>query len=275
MALAPTATLSERIAYILLWVFCGAIFFFLLVPILVVLPLSFNPISFFTYPMSGFSMRWYEDYLLRQNWQLATRNSFLIATLTMLAATPLGTLAALGLNRATFKGKPIIVGILIAPLVVPVIITACGTYFFFSWLGLTSTLTGLVLAHTVLATPFVVIIVTATLAGFDTNLVRAASSLGATPVRVFFTVIMPIIMPGLVTSAVFAFVTSFDEVVIVNFIASVEQHTLTREIWKGIREELSPTVLAVATIMVLISVIVLTAIELLRRRTERLQGIRP
>ncbi|MSO93722.1 MAG: ABC transporter permease, partial [Rhodospirillales bacterium] len=253
MALAPTATPTERISYYLLWIFCGAIFFFLLVPILVVLPLSFNPISFFTYPMSGFSLRWYEDYLFRQNWQLATRNSFLIATLTMCVATPLGTLAALGLNRATFKFRPVIVGVLIAPLVVPVIITACGTYFFFSWLGLTSTLTGLVLAHTVLATPFVVIIVTATLAGFDTNLVRAASSLGATPVRVFFTVIMPIIMPGLVTSAVFAFVTSFDEVVIVNFIASVEQHTLTREIWKGIREELSPTVLAVATIMVLIS----------------------
>ena len=274
MALAPTATPMERIWYYLLWVFSGAVFFFLLVPILVVLPLSFNPISFFSYPMPGFSLRWYEDYLFRQNWQLATRNSFLIATLTMVLATALGTLAALGLNRATFKFKPVIVGILIAPLVVPVIITACGVYFFFSWLGLTSSLTGLVIAHTVLATPFVVIIVTATLSGFDLNLVRAAASLGASPVRIFYTVIMPLIMPGLISSAVFAFVTSFDEVVIVNFIASVEQHTLTREIWKGIREELSPTVLAVSTIMVLISIVVLTAIELLRRRTERLQGVR-
>ena len=166
-------------------------------------------------------------------------------------------------------------GVLISPLVVPSIITALGVYFFFTSIGLTRTLTGLVLAHTVLATPFVVIIVSATLTGFDINLARAAASLGASPTRAFLTVTLPVILPGLISSAVFAFVTSFDETIVVLFLAGVEQHTLTREIWKGVREEVSPTILAVGTLMVLVSIVVLTSVELLRRRGERLKGSGP
>ena len=272
MALADNTSTPERVSYYALWVVCWAIFFFLLAPILVVLPLSFSSETLFTYPIPGWSFRWYEDYLTNPAWQRATKNTFIIATATMVLATPLGTLAALGLHRATFRYKGALLGVMIAPLIVPIIITATGLFFFFSRLGLTSSLTGLILGHTVLAVPFVVIIVSATLSGFDTNLARAAASLGATPTYVFFSVIVPLILPGLVTSAVFAFITSFDEVIIVNFMASVEQHTLPREIWKGVREMISPTVLAVATFMVLLSVVVLTAIEMLRRRSERFQG---
>ena len=262
---------SERVWSALLWLFCGFIFLFLLVPLLVVLPLSFNSTSFFSYPMTGFSLRWYQEYLDKDSWQIATKNSFIIATCTMLLATALGTMASLGLYRVTFKWKWIIEGILIAPLIVPVIIIAIASYFFLASIGLLNTLAGLIVAHTVLATPFVVIIVSATLAGFDINQARAAASLGAPPVRAFFTAVVPAILPGLVTAAVFAFVTSFDEVVVVNFIAGPEQYTMTKELWKGTHEELRPTVLAVAAIMVLVSVIVLTAIEFLRRRGEGLR----
>jgi putative spermidine/putrescine transport system permease protein len=275
MYLDPTASWSERAWYAFLWLFCGVVFFFLLVPLLVVLPLSFNSSFFFSYPLTGFSLRWYQEYISKESWQIATKNSLVIATCTMLLATTLGTMASLGLHRATFKWKWVIEGALIAPLIVPVIIIAIASYFFFATIGLLNTLSGLIVAHTVLASPFVVIIVSATLAGFDINQARAAASLGASPIRVFFTVIVPAILPGLVTAAVFAFVTSFDEVVIVNFIAGPEQYTMTKEMWKGTREELRPTVLAVAAIMVLVSIFVLTAIEMLRRRGEKLQKSSP
>jgi putative spermidine/putrescine transport system permease protein len=268
-----TASRSERVGYGLLWVFSGLVFFFLLVPLLVVLPLSFNTTTFFSYPLAGFSLRWYEEFLSSHTWQIATRNSLFIATAAMCLATVFGTLAAFGLHRIKARWRPALIGLLIAPLVVPVIILAVSSYFFFASIGLLNTLAGLVVAHTVLSTPFVVIIVTASLSGFDVNQARAAASLGAAPLRVFFTVTMPGILPGLVTGAVFAFVTSFDEVVVVNFIAGPDQYTITREMWKGTREELRPTVLAVATILVLVSALVLTAIELLRRRAERLQVV--
>lgn len=258
-----------------LWVVCALGFIFLITPIVIILPLSFNAEPYFSYPMPGWSLRWYENYVSDPAWQRATRNSFVVAISTMCLATPLGILAALGLSRRNLPLKPVIMGVLISPLVVPSIITALGVYFFFTSIGLTRTLTGLVLAHTVLATPFVVIIVSATLTGFDINLARAAASLGASPTRAFLTVTLPVILPGLISSAVFAFVTSFDETIVVLFLAGVEQHTLTREIWKGVREEVSPTILAVGTLMVLVSIVVLTSVELLRRRGERLKGSGP
>jgi putative spermidine/putrescine transport system permease protein len=157
-------------------------------------------------------------------------------------------------------------------MIIPTIITAVTMYFFFNSVGLLNTMTGIVIAHTVLALPFVVIIMSATFSNLDVNLLRAAANLGASPFRAFRTVVVPTIVPGLVTSAVFSFVTSFDEVVIVNFIAGPAQHTLTREIWKGTREELRPTILAVAVILVAMSAVVFAIIEVLRRRAERLQA---
>ena len=155
MALPANSTTLDRVTYYALWVFCSFVFLYLTAPILVVLPLSFNAEAYFTYPMPGFSTRWYEDYLTAPEWRLATKNSFLIAIATMCLATPLGTLAALGLDRANFRFKAVIVGVLISPLIVPIVITAVGVYFFYSMLGLTGTLVGLIIVHTALATPFV------------------------------------------------------------------------------------------------------------------------
>jgi putative spermidine/putrescine transport system permease protein len=140
--------------------------------------------------------------------------------------------------------------------------------------GLAQTLPGLILAHTALGTPFVVITVTATLIGFDHSLTRSAASLGSPPTNTFFKVILPLILPGVISGALFAFITSFDEVVVVLFLAGFEQRTIPRQMWAGIREQISPTILAVATLLVMVSIVLLTTLELLRRRNERLRGIR-
>jgi putative spermidine/putrescine transport system permease protein len=254
------------------WGICALVLLFLTAPILVILPLSFNSEPYFSYPIPGWSLRWYEHFFTSPAWQRALRNSLVVATATTAVATPLGTMAALGLTRPDFPLRGVVAALLISPMVVPSVITAVGLYFFYSRIGLSESLLGLVLAHTVLATPFVVIIVGATLAGFDVTLPRAAASLGARPLWTFLTVTLPLILPGIVSGAVFAFVTSFDEVVVVIFLAAVEQHTLTREMWKGIRENINPTILAVACLMAAISIVVLTSVELLRRRSARLRG---
>jgi putative spermidine/putrescine transport system permease protein len=166
-------------------------------------------------------------------------------------------------------------GLLISPMIVPIIITATGLFFFFSSVGLAQTYLGLILAHALLGTPFVVITVTATLTSFDRSLMRAAANLGASPLRAFFSVQAPLILPGVISGALFAFVTSFDEVVVVLFLAEPDQRTIPRQMWSGLREQVSPTILAVATILVLISLALLTSLELLRRNVERLKAGAP
>jgi putative spermidine/putrescine transport system permease protein len=172
-----------------------------------------------------------------------------------------------------FKG--VIMAILISPMIVPLIISAAGMYFFYSRIGLQGTYWGVVLAHAALGTPFVIITVTATLVGFDRSLTRAAANMGAGPLRTFFKVQMPLILPGVVSGGLFAFITSFDEVVVVLFLGSAAQKTLPWEMFTGLREQISPTILAVATIMVALSVVLLTTLEYLRRRSERLRGMSP
>ena len=171
--------------------------------------------------------------------------------------------------------RGIAMAVLISPMIVPVIISAAGMFFFYSKIGLAQTMPGLILAHAALGTPFVVITVTATLIGFDHSLTRAAASLGATPTTTFFKVIMPLVTPGMISGALFAFITSFDEVVVVFFLAGFEQRTIPRQMWAGIREQISPTILAVATLMVFFSIILLITLEMLRRRSERLRGLSP
>ena len=190
-------------------------------------------------------------------------------------ATALGTLAALGLSRSEMPYKAAITSLLISPMIVPLVITASGMFFFYSSINLAKTYTGVILAHVTLGIPFVIITVTATLSGFDTNLIKASQSLGAHGWITFRRVIMPLIMPGMISGALFAFITSLDEIVAVIFIADVEQRTIPRQMFSGIREQISPTILAVATILVLISIMLLTIIELLRRRSERLRGVTP
>ena len=279
MAVAPYATPLEKVWYYTFRVLCGLIFFFLIMPILVIIPLGFNPVPFFTYPMEGFSWRWYGEIFgdspISILWQRSMVNSVVIAVCATLLATVLGTLAALGLTRANFPGKAALMAVLISPIMVPIVVIAVGMFYFYAQVGLVSTLGGIILAHTTLGVPFVVITVSATLQGFDHNLVRAGAILGANPVRVFRKVTLPIITPGVVSGSLFAFAASWDEIVVVLFLASTEQHTVPRRMWSGIRELLSPTIIAAATMLIIVSILLMFTMEWLRRRSERMRGITP
>jgi len=270
----------ERVWHYSFKFICGAIFFFLIFPLVIIVPLSFNSVPFFTFTQemlsfdpAGYSMKWYDDFFTNPNWQGAVKNSFIIAFFATILATSLGTLAALGLSKPYMPYKALLMSILISPMIVPLIISAAGMFFFYSRAGLQGTYLGVIMAHTALGTPFVLITVTATLVGFDNSLVRAASNLGASPSRVFFKIIVPLITPGVISGALFAFITSFDEVVVVLFVGSYKQRTIPWQMFSGIREQISPTILAVATILVLISITLLVVLELLRRRNERMRGI--
>lgn len=300
MALPAYTTIWGRLGHWTYLAFCGLVFLFLIAPILVIVPLSFNAEPYFTFTEgmlrfdpAAFSLRWYRDILQNgmsdpgaafgwhyvvdvwsnAQWVHSLKNSFVIAVATTILSMALGTLAALGLTSPNMPARGLIMSALISPMIVPVVITSAGMYFVFSTLGLTGTFTGIIAAHTVLGTPIVLITVAATLEGFDRNLIRAGLSLGASPATVFFKVVLPLILPGVVSGGVFAFATSFDEVVTVIFLADFDQRTVPRQMWSGIREQISPTILAMATILVLVSIGLLTAVEMLRRRSNRIRGI--
>jgi putative spermidine/putrescine transport system permease protein len=265
-------TTTQRIAWNTTIVVSALVMIFLVAPILAIMPLSFSSGPYLTYPLPGFSLRWYDEFLNSAKWTSAVKNSLIIGIASTALSMVLGTLAALGLAQWKSRFKPLVLALVLSPIVVPVVITAVGLYFFFAPIGLTGNYLGLILAHTVLATPFVVITVGATLQSFDTNLSRAAASLGAPPLYAFRRVILPLILPGLASGALFAFATSFDEVVVVLFMAGPEQRTLPLEMFSGIRENISPTITAAAVILTTVSVILLATMEGLRRRNERLKG---
>lgn len=280
--LPPYATTPQRVWYYSFRVICGLIFFFLIAPIVVVIPLSFNAQDFFTFTpemlrfeAAGYSLKHYNDFFTNSDWQNALYNSARIAPIATLLSVGFGTLAAIGLSQSHVPFRGTIMAILISPMIVPLIISAAGMYFFYSRIGLQGTYFGVVLAHAALGIPFVIITVTATLVGFDKSLTRAAANMGAGPVRTFFKVQMPLILPGVISGGLFAFITSFDEVVVVLFVGSAGQKTLPWQMFTGLREQISPTILAVATILVAISILLLTTVELLRRRSERLRGMSP
>ncbi len=281
-ALPSYASTGQRIWHWTFRAICVAILFFLIMPILVIIPLSFNAENFFTFTPGmlrldpdAYSFKHYQDFFTNPDWQQALRNSVMIAPMATLISVTLGTLAAIGLSQPHVPFRGTIMAILISPMIVPLIISAAGMYFFYSRIGLQGTYWGVVLAHAALGIPFVIITVTATLVGFDQSLVRAAANMGAGPVRTFFKVQMPLILPGVIAGGLFAFITSFDEVVVVLFVGSAGQKTLPWQMFTGLREQISPTILAVATILVAISVVLLTVLELLRRRSERLRGMSP
>lgn len=282
MALPSYTTPGQRVWHYSYLVICGLIFFFLIFPILTVIPLSFNALPYFTFTpemlrfeAAGYSLRHYEDFFSNPDWQGALWNSVRIAPVATLLSVAFGTVAAIGLSQPHVPFRGAIMAILISPMIVPLIISAAGMYFFYSRIGLQGTYLGVVLAHAVLGIPFVIITVTATLVGFDRSLTRASANLGAGPVRTFFKVQMPLILPGVISGGLFAFITSFDEVVVVLFVGSSAQKTLPWQMFTGLREQISPTILAVATILVVLSVILLTVVEFLRRRSERLRGMSP
>ncbi len=302
MPLPSYAGPGEKLWYYSFRVYCALVFLFLILPILIIIPLSFNAEPYFSFSEGmlrfdpdAYSLRWYLDILTNgmsdrdapfgwawisdswnnAQWIHSMRNSFFIAIVSTILATVFGTLAALGLSQADMPYRNLIMSLLIAPMIVPLIITAAALFFFLSDLSLSQTYTGIIIAHAVLGVPFVVITVTATLVGFDRSLMRAGANMGANPRTVFFKIVMPLITPGMISGALFAFITSFDEVVAVIFLAGFEQRTIPRQMWSGLREQISPTILAVATIMVTLSIVLLTVLELLRRRSERLRGIAP
>ena len=282
MSLPAYATTGQRLWHYGFRVICALVFFFLVAPIVIIIPLSFNAQDFFTFTPemlrldpAGFSLKHYHDFFTNPDWQLPLWNSLAIAPVATLIAVSLGTLAAIGLSQSHVPFKGAIMAILISPMIVPLIISAAGMYFFYSRVGLQGTYWGVVLAHAALGIPFVIITVTATLVGFDRSLTRAAASLGADPVRTFFKVQMPLIMPGVVAGALFAFITSFDEVVVVLFLGAPGDKTLPWQMFTGLREQISPTILAAATVLVAISVLLLITLEVLRRRSERLRGLSP
>ena len=296
----PYASTGEVLWFYTFRFICGLIFLFLIAPIIVVMPLSFNQEPYFSFTTGmlsfdpeAYSLRWYADIFRNgmmapdaisgwwsdmwnnAQWIRSVRNSFFVGICATALATALGTLAAIGLARAEMPYRRAIMALLISPMIVPLVIIASGMFFFFSDVGLAKTYGGLIIAHAVLGTPFVIITVTATLVGFDQSLTRAAANMGASPVRTFFKIQMPLILPGVISGALFAFITSFDEVVVVLQMADVKQRTIPRQMFSGIKEQISPTILAVATILVIISIGLLTVVELLRRRSERMRGLTP
>jgi putative spermidine/putrescine transport system permease protein len=300
LPLPPFASSKEVLWFYTFRTICGAIFVFLITPIIILIPLSFNQEPYFSFTPgmlaldpAAFSTRWYWDILQNgmvdpeaitgwwsdvwnnAQWVRSIRNSFYIGILATILSTALGTLAAIGLASSDMPWRRPIMALLISPMIVPLVITASGLAFFFADIKLVKTYWGIILAHAVLGTPFVIITVTATLSGFDKSLTRASANMGAGPVRTFFKVQMPLILPGVISGALFAFITSFDEVVAVLQLADVRQRTIPRQMFSGIREQISPTILAVATILVIISIALLTVVELLRRRSERLRGMSP
>tara|TARA_Y100001978_G_scaffold4994_1_gene4170 strand:- start:16 stop:1227 length:1212 start_codon:yes stop_codon:yes gene_type:complete len=291
--LQPYLSSGQVLWHYIFRIFCGIIFIFLIMPILVVMPLSFNSQDFFTFTPEmlkfepeGYSLKHYRDFFTNNEWQRSFKNSLLIAPVATLVSVSLGTLAAIGLSQSHVPFKRAIMAILISPMIVPLIISATGMFFFYSHvgnfledrIGLDKNFVGyvkVILAHSVLGIPFVIITVTATLVGFDSSLTRAAANMGANPVKTFFKIQMPLILPGVISGGLFAFITSFDEVVVVMFVGSTNQKTLPWQMFTGLREQISPTILAVATILVAISIALLITIEMLRRRSERLRGITP
>ena len=264
---------GERLGRGLYVAFCVAVFAFLIAPMLVVVPLSFNAEPYFTFTEGmlslepdAYSFRWYRSVIEDEAWRLALANSLLIGLAAAAIATVLGIPAALGLTSPAMPGRAFVMGLLISPMITPIIISAAGMFFFYSNLGFSQTHLSLILAHAALGTPFVVITVTATLTGFDRNLARAAASLGAGPLAIFRRIQLPLIAPGVIAGALFAFAASFDEVVTVLFLGGLEQRTIPRQMWAGIREQISPEILAVASFLVVFVLVLLGVVEWLRKR---------
>jgi len=252
-----------------LYVLVGLVFFFLIVPCLIVIPMSFSGSKYLEFPPRTWSLQWYEAYLGSPEWRAATFVSLRAALLTTLFATTLGTIAAYGIARAQGAVSSLARGVFMLPMLVPLILLAIGCFFVYAKIGLNGTTTGLVLAHTMLALPFVVIAVLSGLASYDMNQERVAQSLGASRPWAFLTVTLPQIRLSVLSGALFAFVTSFDEVVIALFITGGQNATLTRLMFANIRDQIDPTVAAISSLLIGLSILLLIGSQLLLRKGSR------
>jgi putative spermidine/putrescine transport system permease protein len=249
---------------------CVIVFIFLIMPVVIVVPIAFSNDVYLQFPPQEWGFGLLQGFFHAEDWMRATGNSFKVAIPVMFLATFLGTLASLSLVRGKYRGKQFWYALILSPIIIPVIISAISIYFFFAKLKLIGTLGGLILAHTVLAVPYVVIVMTSTLKGFDERLEQASMNLGAGRVRTFFKITFPIIRPGMLTASLFAFIASFDELIGAMFICGVESITLPKQMWDGIRDEISPTIAAVAALLIFLTIILMALMVYLRQRQERI-----
>lgn len=252
-----------------LYVFCAAVCVFLMAPSLIVIPMSFSGSRFLQFPPETWSTQWYEAYFESVEWRAATVISFKAAVLTTLVATPIGTLAAYGIHVSRSRVGALVQVVMTMPLMIPVILVGIGVFFLYARVGLNNTITGIVLAHCVLAIPFVVVTVTAGLKSFDMNQEMVARSLGASRPRAFFTVTLPQIRFSVLSGALFAFITSLDEVVIAIFIARGDSATLTRRMFAFLRDQVDPTIAAISTLLIGVSIILLLLYAVIEQRDSR------
>ncbi|NTA50024.1 ABC transporter permease [Agrobacterium tumefaciens] len=252
-----------------------AVIAFLLMPLIAILPLSFSSSSLLQLPPPGYSLRWYEAYLLDPHWMSATLNSVIVGSITALVSVILGTGAAYGLSQSKWKGKAVLQALILSPLLVPVIVIAVATYSVFSRFGLNGTFAGLVISHTIVTFPYTVVVISAALERFDPRLAQMAVSLGATPFKAFVYVTFPIIRAGIIVALLFAFLNSFDELVLSTFIAGPETTTLPKRLWDGIRFELSPVIAAVSSLLILLSCAIIGLAEIFKHRGEKVGAAKP
>lgn len=248
-----------------LYAVAALVLLFLVVPIVVIIPISFSSAQYLTFPPPGFSLRWYDRFLGRPEWLASLRLTLEVASMATLFSTLLGLLASLALVRGRFPGKPAVYALILSPMIVPSIITAIGIYFFFARLRMIGSPLAMALGHTVVAMPLVVIIVSAALQGFDRRLELAAMSLGASHFEAFRRVTLPIIAPAVISGALFAFLTSFDELLIPLFLAGPTSLTLSVRIWNSVTMQVEPTIAAVSTFLIAVALAVLLLGNLLRR----------
>jgi putative spermidine/putrescine transport system permease protein len=260
-----------RLGTLLLGLVSGLIILFLLAPVAIVLVLSFSSAKFMRFPPPGFSLQWYEHFFATSAWTDAAATSLVVALAVTVLALLLGVPAAIGLVRGQFLGRRLVGALILSPIIVPGIIVAIGIYYAYAQYQMVGSPLALIVAHTCLAVPFVVITAATALSGVDPRLEQAARNLGASPVSAFAQVTLPLIRPGILAGAVFAFVTSFDELLVALFISGSTAVTLPRRMWDQIRFEIEPTIAAASTLLIVLTVALMLTAELLRRRAQRLR----
>ena len=251
-----------------LYVFCGLVMVFLIAPSMVVVPMSFSASTYLEFPPREWSFRWYETYFSSVAWKNATFTSLKVAVLSMLVATPMGTLAAYGLHVSRFRFSTIIFVILLLPLMVPIIMIAVGVFFLYAKLGMVNTIVGLVMAHSMLAIPLVVIVVTAGLKSYDMDQELVARSLGASRARAFVAITLPQIRFSVITGALLAFLTSLDEVIIALFVSGGENATITRRMFNALRDQIDPTIASISTCLIVVSVLLLATAQVFGKERD-------
>ncbi|MFK8081145.1 MAG: ABC transporter permease [Granulosicoccus sp.] len=254
-----------------LYVVAAIIMLLLVIPSFIVIPMSFSDSKFLEFPPENWSILWYEKYFGSAKWMRATATSLKVGLLTMLVATPIGTMAAYALFVSGHRFARAIFALLITPMIVPVILIAIGTFYAFGRFGLNNTISGLVLAHTVIAIPLITIVITSALRNYDLNQERVARSLGASRIRAFFVITVPQIKFSIATAALLSFLTSFDEVIISIFVSGGKNATLTKHMFSALRDFIDPTIAAISTIMILVSTALLLLNQFFSGRSKSKQ----